>query len=346
MAQAPAPKPKIALLLGDPCGIGPELVVKVLAEGAFESTADLVVMGDKRVLDHEMQRIGADLEFQVCDNLEGFDPENSATRFLQVPVTPVDLEALPVGTANEIGGRYTMEVLSTALDLAAARKIDAVTYAPMNKKAMNLAGWHYRDGIDFCTSHLKWDGTVSEFNVLDHLWVARVTSHVPMRNVWEYLTADRVYSIIALLNRSLVASGVESPRIAVAGYNPHCGEGGLCGTEEIDGIIPAIDRAKAEGMDVYGPVSADVVYIEAREKELNGIIAMYHDQCQIANKLLEFDRGFVIHGGSPVPTLTTAHGTAFDIVGAGKANPVPLSRCVSTASMIARNRALFEGVSS
>ncbi len=345
MPQPPDTKPKVGLLLGDPCGIGPELVVKVLVEGAFTSTTDLVVIGDERVLAQEMRRAGVELELQVCDDLDAFDPENPAIRFLEAPVTAVDLQTLPVGTANEIGGRYAMEVLSLALDLAAAGRIDAVTYAPMNKKAMNLAGWHYRDGIDFCTSHLNWDGTVSEFNVLDHLWVARVTSHVPMRQVWEHLTTERVHSIIALLNRSLIASGVEAPRIAVAGYNPHCGEGGLCGTEEIDAIIPAIERAKADGMDVYGPVSADVVYLEARDKGLNGIVAMYHDQCQIANKLLEFDRGFVIHGGSPVPTLTTAHGTAFDIVGTGKANPVPLSRCISTASMIARNRALFDGVS-
>lgn len=336
------PNPKVGVLLGDPCGIGPELVAKILADRLFDPDAEIILIGDERILAREMKRMGLRHELQVRDDLAAFDPANPATPFLSIPVTEIDLDSLPTGTANEIGGRYAMEVLSAALDLAVAKKIDAVAYAPMNKHAMNLAGWKYRDGIDFCTSHLGWDGPASELNVLDSLWVARVTSHVPMRNVWEHLTIDRIYSIITLLNNTLVAAGVESPRISVAGYNPHCGEGGLCGTEEIDAIIPAIERAKSEGMSVSGPVSADFVYVDARTKKFDGIVAMYHDQCQIANKLLDFDRGISIHGGTPVPTVTTAHGTAFDIVGTDRANPEALCRAITVAARVARNRKMYE----
>lgn len=335
-------KPKVGVLLGDPCGIGPELVAKVLTDKSFDPAAEMILIGDERILSREMNGAGLRHELEVCDDLAAFDPANPATPFLSIPVTEIDLDALPTGTANEIGGRYAMEVLSTALDLAVAKKIDAVAYAPMNKHAMNLAGWKYRDGIDFCTSHLGWDGPASELNVLDNLWVARVTSHVPMRNVWEHLTVDRIFAIIALLHNTLVAAGVESPRISVAGYNPHCGEGGLCGTEEIDAIIPAIERAQAEGMSVSGPVSADFVYVDARAKGFDGIVAMYHDQCQIANKLLDFDRGISIHGGTPVPTVTTAHGTAFDIVGANRANPEALCRAITVAARVAGNRKMYE----
>ncbi len=343
MTRSNDPRPKVGVLLGDPCGIGPELVAKVLADTAFDPAAELLFIGDERILLREMKRADLQLKLQVRKDPAAFDPGDSAVPFLSVPVTEIDLDALPTGTGNEIGGRYAMEVLTAALDLAVAKKIDAVAYAPMNKNAMNLAGWAYRDGIDFCTSHLGWKGPASELNVLDRLWVARVTSHVPMRRVWEFLTTDRIYSIIALLNRSLVATGVDSPRISVAGYNPHCGEGGLCGSEEIDAIIPAIERAKSEGMSVSGPVPADFVYVDARAKEIDGIVAMYHDQCQIANKLLDFDRGISIHGGTPVPTVTTAHGTAFDIVGTGRANPEALARAITVAARIAHNRDMYDG---
>lgn len=336
-------KPKVGLLLGDAAGIGPELVVKLLTDPSFDPGADVIVYGDQAVLLREAERMGISLDLQVCDDAAGFDFTNPAVPFMPAPVEGIDLDALPEGTANAISGGHTMQILGQALDLVVAGKIDAVAYAPMNKKAMNLAGYKFRDGLDFCTSHLGYDGIFSELNILDHLWVARVTSHVPMKDVTNYLTTDRVHAIIDLLYRNLVATGIETPRISVAGYNPHCGEGGLCGTEEIDAIIPAIERAQADGVGVEGPFSADIVYIDAKAKGVNGIVAMYHDQCQIANKLLEFDRGVVIHGGSPVPTVTTAHGTAFDLVGQGKANPRPLARGVALAAKIAHNRALYAG---
>ena len=336
-----AAKPKVGLLLGDPSGIGPELAAKVLADKDGYRSADLVVIGDERILQRNLNELGLRLDLQIRDDPSAFDFDSPAIPCLRAPVTEVDLAALPLGAANEIAGRYTMEVLSFALDLAVAKGIDAVAYAPMNKKAMNLAGWKYRDGIDFCTSYLSYGGPFSEFNVLEDLWVARVTSHVPMKRVSELLTVDNVHSIIGLLNGALVANGVESPHIAVAGYNPHCGEGGLCGTEEIDAIIPAIERCNSEGMHVEGPISADIIYVEARKNEVDGIVAMYHDQCQIANKLLEFERGIAIHGGSPVPTVTTAHGTAYDIVGKGLGNPNPMKRAISVAANIARNKDMY-----
>lgn len=336
-------KPKVGLLLGDPSGIGPELVVKYLTEHEGMPGADVLVVGDSAVLEREAQRMGVRLELQIRDTPADFDFAAPTIPFLAAPVAPLDFATLPEGTANAVSGRHTMQILGHALDLVTAGKIDAVAYAPMNKKAMNLAGYKFRDGMDFCTSHLGYDGIFSELNILDYLWVARVTSHVPMKDVTKYLTTERVRAIIELLHRTLLATGVETPKISVAGYNPHCGEGGLCGTEEIDAIIPAIERAQGEGIRVDGPVSADIVYIDAQAKGVNGIVAMYHDQCQIANKLLEFDRGVVIHGGSPVPTVTTAHGTAYDIVGQGKANPQPLIRAVALAAKIAHNRELYAG---
>ena len=168
MSRSSLEKPRVGLLMGDPCGIGPELVAKVFSDEKRDPNVDLIVIGDKRILLHAIKRLDLNFNLQVRDELTEFDPEDPAIPFLSAPVTDVDLDTLPVGTANEIGGRYTMEVLSLALDLAAEGKIDAVAYAPMNKKAMNQAGWIYRDGIDFCTSHLQHEGTFSELNAVSY----------------------------------------------------------------------------------------------------------------------------------------------------------------------------------
>lgn len=334
-------KPLVGVLMGDPSGVGPELVSQVLAKPEAP-TARRVIIGDPEVLALGDERAGLRSEVQVVETLQEVDADNPATPFLAVPVTPFSSSDFAERRPNVPAGRYTMEVLQQALDLGRSREIDAVSYAPMSKVAMNMAGWKFRDGIDVCTRHLGFTGVASEINVLDDLWVARVTSHVPIRAVPDLVSIDRVVAVIGLLHRAMTAAGIEAPRIAVAGLNPHCGENGLCGTEEIDAIIPAITRAQAEGIDAVGPVSPDTIYLEARRHGYAGIVAMYHDQCQVANKLLQFDTGIAVHGGSPVPTVTVGHGTAYDIVGKKMASPRALERAIDIAGNICRNRGLYE----
>lgn len=334
-------KATVGLLMGDPCGVGPELVARVLA-GPKLNAGRIVVLGDPRVLELGEQRADVSVDIQVRDRLDDFDTGSPAIPFLRVSVTDFDIADFSVHKPTAPAGQYTMEVLAQALDMAAARKIDAVAYAPMSKIAMNQAGWKFRDGIDVCTTHLGYKGVASELNVMDDLWVARVTSHVPLKMVPELVTAERVHAVISLLQRAMVAAGIEDPTIAVSGLNPHCGEEGLCGTEEIEAVIPGIERAKSEGISVAGPVSGDVIFQEAKNKGYAGIVSMYHDQCQVANKLLVYETGIAVHGGSPVPTVTVGHGTAYDIVGTGKANPRALVRTIETAAMIGGNRGLYD----
>lgn len=331
----------VGLLMGDPSGVGPELVARVLAENKMK-VGRVIVFGDPRVLRLGEERAGVQLNVQIREDIAEFNHDDPAVPCLKVPITDFDIDDFSVRAPNVPAGRYTMEVLRFALDAALARKIDAVAYGPMSKIAMNRAGWHFRDGIDVCTSHLGYKGVASELNVMDDLWVARVTSHVPLKVVPDLATKERIHAVISLLNRAMIASGITKPKIAVSGLNPHCGEDGLCGTEEIESVIPAIEQAKCDGIDVFGPISGDVIYTEARKNSYTGIVSMYHDQCQVANKLMLYETGIAVHGGSPVPTVTVGHGTAFDIVGTGKANPRGLIRAIETAAVIGSNRGLYD----
>jgi 4-hydroxythreonine-4-phosphate dehydrogenase len=167
-------------------------------------------------------------------------------------------------------------------------------------------------------------GLCSEINVADLLWTTRVTSHVPLRAVADLITEVAVYDAIGLIDRVMRAERGTSPRIAVAGLNPHAGEGGLLGTEEIRVIGPAVERARRDGLTVAGPFPADTLFIAARRGDFDAVVTMYHDQGQIATKLLGFERGVTLQGGLPAPIATPAHGTAFDIAGKGVANAGPI----------------------
>ena len=187
---------------------------------------------------------------------------------------------------------------------------------------------------------LQWSGRCSEYNKLDNLWNARVTSHEPMREVADLLTRERIGTAIEDTIATLRAAGIEQPRLAVAGYNPHAGEGGLFGREEIDSIGPAVEEARKRGLNAEGPFPADTVWIKARRGDYDAVLSMYHDQGQIALKLLGFERGVTILGGFPIPIATPAHGTAYDIAGKGIADPSATIRAFETVlAMSARKRA-------
>jgi 4-hydroxythreonine-4-phosphate dehydrogenase len=163
-------------------------------------------------------------------------------------------------------------------------------------------------------------GYFCEFNTLDQLWTARVSSHVPLKDAASYLSRERIVAATRLIYESLRANGVAKPRVAVAAFNPHGGEGGTCGREEIDFIEPAVRELNTGGIAAQGPFPADTLFIKARDGEFDAVVTMYHDQGQIALKLLGFSRGVTVQGGLPVPITTPAHGTAYDIAGQGKAN--------------------------
>ena len=315
-------KPRIALLAGDPTGIGPEVAAKLLALPQTPELASITLVGDRTVF-----RAGA-RDAGVSPSLV------DALPLVQVPAPA----GLPVARVSPEAGGFTLETLRKAVELFLEGSTDAIVFAPLNKQAMKLAGMSEEDEMHYFARHLGYSGMCSEINVADALWTTRVTSHVPLRAVADLITKQGVINAIALLDREMRAQRGAGPKIAVAGLNPHAGEGGLMGLEELEVIGPAVTEAAAAGINVSGPYPADTLFIAARRGDFDGVVTMYHDQGQIATKLLGFERGVTLHAGLPVPIATPAHGTAFDIAGLGRAHVGPIQTAFGIAARIAAGR--------
>ena len=299
--------PRVALMLGDPAGVGPELVAKLLADPEASRAAEITIVGDPRVLEAGMEIAGVGTSTAMGrPGLPGL-VEQSARGFVR-------------GEATAESGHYIFATFRKALDLAREGKVDALCFAPLNKTSLHLAGMRHEDELRWLADELGYRGPTSELNVLDELWTARVTSHVPLKDVAGLLSPERIVESVELLASALQAAGKARPRIAVCGLNPHAGDNGNFGREEIEVITPAVRRAQTDAYSVEGPIPADTVFVRARAGEFDAVVTMYHDQGQIAMKLMGFDRGVTVHGGLPLPVTTPAHGTAFDIVGKNKAN--------------------------
>ena len=212
---------------------------------------------------------------------------------------------------------------------------DAVCFTPFNKHAMRLARPEFVDEIGFIQAVLETEADGAEFNVLDEFWNARVTSHVPLSGVADMISTDRVFDRIKLTDDTMQGAGQPRPRIAVAALNPHAGDGGNFGHEEDEIIAPAIRKAQERQINVSGPWPSDTVYLRAHKGEFDVVLSMYHDQGQIAMKLIGFDRGVTLIGGFPFWIATPAHGTAYDIAGQGIANPQATKNALMLAAKLA-----------
>ena len=314
-------KPRIALVLGDPAGIGPELVARLLADPATVPVADLLLIADRVELERGMALAGCHTPFAVATSIDAVDFSRGQPVLLDYRGnTEGEFER---GVSSARGGQYCLDTLSLALDATTRGLTDAILFAPLNKHSLHQAGMHTSDELHWFAGKLGFLGPVCEFNVLDGLWTSRVTSHIAHRAVADQITDEGVTQGIELIHRELLHSGVTRPRIAVCGLNPHNGDNGSFGREEIDIIAPAVKAAQARGIPVEGPFAADTIFlkVQGERRQYDAVVTMYHDQGQIAMKLMGFWRGITVQGGLPFPILTPAHGTAFDIEGQGIANP-------------------------
>jgi 4-hydroxy-L-threonine phosphate dehydrogenase PdxA len=314
-------KPRIALFAGDPAGVGPELIAKLLADPATRVSADVLLIGNRATLDDGMRVAGTRYESAL------------------VEWPGLDAPAFPLGEAAAPNGRFMLDALQVGVDLVRDGKADALCFAPLNKGALRAGGMNHPDEMHWFAEVLRWTGPCVEFNVLEDLWTSRITSHVPLKEVAGLLTVEGVADGIALLYRGLQSAGKQTPKLAVCGLNPHCGDGGNCGREELDVIAPGVKLAAERGYPADGPFPADTIFVRARGGAYDGIVTMYHDQGQIAMKLMGFDRGVTVQGGLPIPITTPAHGTAYDITGQGKANVGAMKNAFDLACRMGRQRA-------
>jgi len=232
-------------------------------------------------------------------------------------------------------GRGARAALTTCLAAVKAGQIDAICFAPLNKLAMKKGGMAFEDELHFFADYFGVTDYFCEFNTLGTLWTSRISSHIPLADIPKYITGDRIKAAARLTYKTLKRAGFAQPRVAVAALNPHGGEGGTCGREEIDIIEPAVRELHAEGLPILGPFPADTIFLKARAGALDSIVTMYHDQGQVAVKLLGFERGVTVQGGMPAPITTPAHGTAFDITGQGKANAEAMTQAFLLAAKMA-----------
>lgn len=309
-------KPRVCITLGDPSGIGSELVVKLLASPGVSDAADIYVLGSETEFKHAQEAAGLSFRYRAVAEISEADFGTDRVHFQDVPI---EGEYAP-GQVSAASGKHTLDALGIALDLAAADAVDAVCFAPLNKESLRAGGNPFEDELHWFADRLGLDGFTCEINVLKEVWTSRVSSHIPMREAHSYITADRILAAAELLHAAMRDTGRPAPRIAVCGFNAHAGDGGLLGSEEIEIIAPAIARARQTVETIDGPFPADTIFLRVKRGDYDAVVTMFHDQGQIALKLMGFDRGVSLQGGLPFPVTTCSHGTAFDIVGQQLAN--------------------------
>lgn len=307
MAERP-----IAITMGDPCGIGPEIVLKSFDAGL---PAAAVVVGDPELLEREARRLGLSLQIIATDDPRALTEPEQAARVVPVLCATTVAPDLPFGRVDPRGGEAAYRCIARAAMLAMRGEVRAVVTAPLNKEAMHRAGHDY-PGHTELLAELAGNLPVRMMLANDELRTVLVTIHLPLRDALSSLTRELIGETIAITNHALQRAGIAHPRIAVAGVNPHAGEGGAFGREEIEIVAPAIADACAHRIDAQGPFPPDTVFMRARGfREFDVVIAMYHDQGLIPVKYLGLDEGVNITIGLPYVRTSPDHGTAFDIAG-------------------------------
>lgn len=337
-------RPLVGLTMGDVAGIGPEVIARAWGESPLRTLARPLVVGSAEVLERAVACVGGRAAVARITRPEEADPSSAAIPCLDVCDGPVS--RVPAGAIDARAGRAAYDYLTAAIDLALAGRIDAITTLPLNKESLRAAGVAHPGHTEILAERC---------GVRDHammlyvgpplgapdagLGVVHATLHVPLRRVCDLLTQPLVLEKIALADRALrPLTGGRVPRVAVAGLNPHAGENGLFGDEEIRILAPAVERARAAGHDVAGPIAADTLFRRAVDGEFDAVVAMYHDQGHVALKTLAFDRAVNVTLGLPIVRTSVAHGTAFDIAWQGRAETSSLIEAVRVAARIVAGR--------
>lgn len=324
-------RPLIAITMGDPSGIGPEIIVKGLATPS--KFCRIVVIGDAAWLQLHASQWAPELSIHPIEDLKDARHEPGALDVLDLHNVP---ENMPIGRATSEGGLAAVEYIRKAVKLAMANQVHAITTAPINKEAIHLAGFKYPGHTEMLADFTH-TPEVALMLAGGSLRVVLTTTHVPLSEVRNLLTRDRILKTIKLTHSWLTRVGIKHPRLAVTGLNPHSGDGGIFGDEEIETIAPAIEAAQKENIEVFGPYSADALFGRIHDTPYDAVITMYHDQGMIPIKMASMDHAVNITLGLPIIRTSVDHGTAFDIAGQGIAKPDSLLEALKVAATLAQS---------
>lgn len=329
-------KPILGVLLGDATGVGPELVAKLAMNDFYKAYCRPIIIGDVRVFEKGLKVNGGDVPHYVISDVSEADWEKG---FPVLDQHDQDPEKITPCQISADCGAADVAMIKTAAQLCKDGKIEGFAFAPFNKAAMIAGGCAFESEHHLMANLFNVTDPFGEINVLGDLMTTRTTSHIPISEVSNHLTVETILRAIRLSYNTVLNSGVAEPRLGVAALNPHCGEEGRCGREEIDVIGPAIAKAKELGINAQGPFPADILFIKAFKGEFDSVVTMYHDQGQIALKLKGFDQGVTVAGGQPYPIATCAHGTAYDITGKGMASTSAFENAIKLTSKMASHKA-------
>lgn len=325
-------KKKIGIIIGDPAGVGPEIVCKAISDYVSSNSFIPVLIGSSESLSQGMKVAGKQIQYKTIDDYK--DIESLYDGIALVDDDEFHLSNLQPGKLSVEIGRVTLRMLEVAVELLKRNLIDAIVYAPINKRAINLANNIFSDELEVFKNLMKFNGLALEMNYSSNIWTARCTGHIPLMEVSKNLDSGKIVDVIRLTQATLLEAKVDKPRILVAALNPHGGEGGNFGDEEIKIITPAIEEAKSEGILVKGPIPADVIFDKAFSGECDAVVTMYHDQGQIALKTKSFAEGITYLAGLPYPVFTVGHGVGYDIAFQGIAKEDSMKNAIDVANRI------------
>lgn len=327
-------KPLIAVPIGDPAGVGPEIVAKSVASEEVFEAADCVIVGDKTIIENAIKIVGVDLTVHVISEAEEGDYRKGILNLIDLG--NVDMAKFEFGKVNGMCGKAAYEYIAKCIELANEGKVDAVATTPINKESLRAGGINYIGHTEIFGALTGTEDPLTMFET-NGMRVFFLTRHVSLREMLDMITKDRIIDYVKCCMKALEKLGVTDGTMAIAGLNPHSGEHGLFGWEEVNEIMPAIEELQAEGYQVVGPIGADSVFHQAAQGRYNSVLSLYHDQGHIATKTLDFEKTIAITNGMPILRTSVDHGTAFDIAGKGIVSAVSMIEAILLAAKYAPN---------
>ena len=325
-------KPLIAVTMGGPAGVGPEIVAKSLASEAVTEVADCVIVGDKKCMENAIRIVGADLEIRVIQKPSEGQYEKGIMNLIDLD--NVNMDVFEFGKVSGMCGKAAYDYIAKSIELANAGEVDAVSTTPINKEALKAGDIHFIGHTEIFGALTGTEDPLTMFET-NGMRVFFLTRHVSLRQMLDMIKKDRIVDYVVRCTEALKRLGVKEGTMAIAGLNPHSGEHGLFGWEEVEEIIPAIEELKKMGYDVAGPIGADSVFHQAAIGKYNSVLSLYHDQGHIATKTLDFEKTIAITNGMPILRTSVDHGTAFDIAGTGKVSAVSMIEAIRLAAKYA-----------